>query len=146
MMLGHTYSMKKVAAVVILTTIALSTPSTIALADPTPAPSTTQLSPLEQYRVDRDLYLNSMKLRQQEINQINAAFNKTCTKVKKDYKNAILMAKTPDQKNQAVATRDAAISAAILAHESAMNKLGSEPTPPAEPMRLQKMQGKSKVR
>ena len=145
-MLGHTYVMKKSLACLVATTAALAISIPGAVAEPTPAPSQSPLPTLEQFKLDREAFLTNMRVRNQEINLINAGFNRACELAKRDFKRAMQLAKTPDQKNLAIATRDSAITAAIVARDNAINLLGPEPTPPAEPMRISKMQSRSKQR
>lgn len=123
--------------------LAFSLATPIAYADSTPSPS---LSPIEQYRADRDAYVAALKSRMQQINQINSAFKRACDKAKKDFKIAIRSAKSPDQKNAVVAARDAVISAAIIARDDAITSLGPEPTAPIEPNLANKIKGKNKSR
>jgi hypothetical protein len=146
MMLGHTYAMKKLMATLVVTTAALTISAPFASAEPTPAPSQLPAPSPDQFRIDRDAFVAEMKVRTQQINAINATFSRACDSAKKDFKRAMQLAKTPDQKNLAVTTRDSAITAAIAARDNSINLLGPEPTPPAEPMRIAKMQGKGKQR
>jgi hypothetical protein len=146
MMLGHTYAMKKLMASLVVTTAALTISIPVAVAEPTPAPSQGPALSIEQFKIDRDAFLANMKARNQQINAINAGFNRACESAKREFKRAMQAAKTPDQKNLAVTTRDSAITAAIVARDNAINLLGPAPTPPAEPMRISKMQSKSKQR
>ncbi|MFM6940490.1 MAG: hypothetical protein ACKOXI_00715 [Candidatus Planktophila sp.] len=146
MMLGNTYAMKKLMASLVMMTAALTISIPVAVAEPTPAPPQGPAPAIEQFRIDRDAFLASMKARNQQINAINASFNRACESAKKDFKRAMQAAKTPDQKNLAATTRDTAITAAIVARDNAITLLGPEPTPPAEPMRISKMQSKSKQR
>lgn len=138
--------MKKLLASLVVTTAAIAISAPVALAEPTPAPTTSPASSLEQFKIDRDAFFAAMKVRNQQINAINTTFNRACDKAKKDFKRAMATAKTPDQKNAAVATRDSEITAAIVARDDAINLLGPAPTPPVEPVRVSKMQSKVKQR
>jgi hypothetical protein len=120
-----------------LITASAVTPN-IAFADQTPAPTPAPTldparNPMEQFRIDRENYNNAMRLRDLTIKNINIAFKSACDKAALDFKSAMSSSKTPDQKNLAVTARKSAISAAIIARDSAIAALGAEPLPPIEP-------------
>ena len=150
-MLGHTMAMKKrviakgVAPLLLaLTSLALAPQ---AFADPTPAPAIDAYkTALEQYRLDKEIYLAAMRTRSQQIKTINLAFKDSCDRAAQDFKNAMATARTPDQKNLANANRKNAISAAILARDLAITNLGALPLPPVEPMKPMKAASKNKSR
>lgn len=133
-------------AIVALVAISLLAPAS-SHAEPTPSPTTDiQRSPLEQYRFDRDLYLEAVKVRSQLIRAINIVFKDTCDKALRDYKNAMSVAKTPDQKNVAATVRKNAVNAAIIARDNAITALGDVPVPPIEPAKPLKATNKKKQR
>ena len=116
-----------------------------ALADSTPSPSpspspsaTSTRTPLEQYKVDRENYLLALKARDNAIRAINQTFKNAIDKSTADYRLAMQLAKSPDQKFQANSARKNAISMAISARDTAIALLGTGPTPPAEPIRMAK--------
>lgn len=134
------------AAVVALFATSLLTP-TPSFAEPTPSPSPeTSRSPVEQYKFDRDSYLEAIKVRSTQIRVINNQFKENCDKAARDYKLAMSIARTPDQKNFAATQRKNAVSAAIVARDSAINALGPEPLPPVEPAKPLKVSSKKKQR
>jgi hypothetical protein len=150
MMLGHTYAMEKMsngkrAAVAALLSLCALTPQS-AIADPTPTQSADpSRNPMEQYRIDRDIYNAAMKMRNLYIRNINIAFKNACDKAALDFKGAMSSAKTPDQKNIAANARKSAINSAIAARDAAISALGEEPVPPMEPMKpLKAPKGKSR--
>jgi hypothetical protein len=149
MMLSHTKPMRerdRRAAIVALIATALLGP-TASYAEPTPAPTNdVQRTPLEQYRFDRDLYLEAIKVRSQQIRSINIVFKESCDKASRDYKLAMSIARTPDQKNLAATVRKNAVSAAIIARDNAIAALGAEPIPPIEPAKPLKATNKKKQR
>lgn len=113
--------------------------STVAVAEPTPSPSPTSTiirTPLEQYKYDREIYLNAVKARDIAIRQINATFKAAIEKSTQDYKAAMSLARTPDQKVLANTNRKSAIAAAINQRDAAIEELGEEPTPPIEPAKV----------
>lgn len=117
--------------------------SSSAVADPTPSPSpspsaVTPRTPLEQYKVDREIYLLEVKARDIAIRTINQNFKNAIDKSTVDYRMAMQLAKSPDQKFQANSARKNAIALAISARDDAIASLGAEPTPPAEPMKMAK--------
>ena len=122
---------------IVATLIAISTMSPmVAMAEPTPAPSTDPArTPLEQFRIDREKFNAAIRERSLSIRNININFKNSCDKASLDFKSAMSIAKTPDQKNFAAQARKNAISAAIVARDSAIALLGPEPLPPVEPMK-----------
>lgn len=111
-----------------------------ASADSTPSPSPTPSidsfkAAQEQFRKDRDIYIAALREREQKIRIINSVFNTAVLKANSDAKNAMAVATTPDQKNSINSTRRAAISAAIVARETAIATLGPLPTPPINPFK-----------
>jgi hypothetical protein len=149
MMLSHNNDMRKRdrrAAVVALVALSLFTPAA-SYADPTPAPTTdSQRTPFEQFRIDREAFLEALKVRSQQIRAINAIFKESCDKASRDYKVAMSVARTPDQKNMAATVRKNAVSAAIVARDNAIEALGDEPLPPIEPAKPLKSTNKKKQR
>lgn len=150
-MLRHTIFMKKSGIAKGLTPLALllvslsATPS--ALADQTPAPTVeTYKAAVEQYKLEREIYSAAMRTRSQQIKAINLAFKNACDKAAQDFKSAMSIARTPDQKNLANATRKNAISAAILARDVAIANLGELPEPPLEPQKPAKVSAKNRSR
>ena len=126
-------SLSRVAIVATLIAISAISPST-AMAEPTPAPtSDSARNPMEQFRIDRENYINAMRMRDLVIKNINIAFKSACDKATVDFKSAMATARTPDQKNIAATARKSAVSAAIVARDSAIAALGAEPLPPIEP-------------
>lgn len=151
MMLRHTIGMKKSAIAKGLTPIALIfnllSATSPAVADQTPAPTVeTYKSAIEQYKLDKEIYMAAMRARSQQIKAINLAFKNACDKAAQDFKSAMSVARTPDQKNFANATRKNAISAAILARDLAITNLGELPEPPVEPQKPAKVSSKNRSR
>lgn len=90
---------------------------------------------VEQFKVDRQAFNLQMRLRDQQINQINQALNATVNKIKKDSKKSMALAKSPEEKSAILTAQQNAIAAAIVAHDAAIASLGAPPTAPVEPMR-----------
>ena len=107
---------------------------------PTPSPTATSFKALqEQYKKDRETFIQAVKNREQRIREINSAFKASVDKATYEAKTLMATATTPDQKNAISAQRRSAVAAAIVARESAVAALGSLPTPPIEPVRPTKM-------
>lgn len=107
---------------------------------PTPYPTATSFKALqEQYKKDREAFIQAVKNREQRIREINSAFKASVDKATYEAKTLMATATTPDQKNAISAQRRSAVAAAIVARESAVAALGSLPTPPTEPVRPTKM-------
>ena len=121
------------AATLLLFTLASSAP---AQADPTPSPTATAdtyKSPLEQYKLDRDEYLQAIKDRDSKMRVINAIFKNSVDKANADARAAMLNAITPEQKTSTSSARRNAIALAITVRDAAILALGPVPTPPAKP-------------
>ena len=88
----------------------------------------------------------AVKIRSQQIKEINNTFKSACDKATKDYKFAMSLARTPDQKNLESSNRKYAISAAIVARDAAIVALGPEPIAPMEPIKSMKASSKNKSR
>ena len=124
---------KLTAATLLLLTLAASTP---AQAEPTPSPTATAetyKSPLEQYKLDRDEYLQAIKDRDSRMRVINSIFKNSVDKANADARAAMLNAVTPEQKTSTAAARRSAIALAITLRDAAIQALGPMPTPPAKP-------------
>lgn len=107
---------------------------------PLPSPTATSFKALqEQYKKDRDAFVQAVKNREQRIREINSAFKASVDKATYEAKTLMATATTPDQKNAISAQRRNAVAAAIVARESAVEALGPLPTPPVEPARPTKM-------
>ncbi len=133
------------AATLLLFTLASFHP---AQADPTPTPTATTdayKSPLEQYKLDRDAYVQAMKERDFRMRVINAIFKNSIDKANADARAAMLNAITPEQKTSTSSARRNAIALAITMRDAAILALGPMPTPPAKPERssIEKFEHKS---
>jgi hypothetical protein len=152
MMLGHTKAMRKVnpATGLLLLTLAIFpivvAPSARADSNPQTSPSTDPFKgQMDQYRLDREAFMNQMKQRSLQIRAINVAFKNACDTAASDFKVAMASAKTPDAKNAAIAARKSSISNAIAIRDAAISALGAEPLPPVEPTKpLKAPKGKSR--
>jgi hypothetical protein len=128
--------MRKTLTAVVATTafFSLSLPVAIAETTPSPAPTTSPLSPFEQYRIDRENYFAAMRL-------ITNNFKAACDAANSNYAASIAQAKSKDQKRAARLARESAITAATFEFESAKSALGPMPV---EPQRAMKAPGKNK--
>ena len=107
-----------------------------AQADPTPSPTATAdpyKSPLGQYKLDRDEYLQAIKDRDSKMRVINSIFKNSVDKANADARAAMLNAVTPEQKSSTSSARRNAIALAITLRDAAILALGPMPTPPAKP-------------
>lgn len=114
-----------------------------ASAEPTPPPAPINSidsfkAAQEQFRKDRDLYMAALRDREVKMRVINTTFKTAVDKATSDAKAAMTSASTPDQKNSINSFRRAAVAAAIVARESAIEALGPVPTPPIEPVKPSK--------
>ena len=100
----------------------------------TPAPDPFKAQ-MDQYRADRENYINAMKQRNLQMKVINTAFKNSCDIAASDFRIAMSNAKNPDAKNAAITARKSAITSAIAARDSAIALLGAEPIAPTEPVR-----------
>lgn len=148
-MLRHNLAMKpqmrRGAVVLTLASLLLSPIASFAEPSPSPSPEVTR-SPYEQFKIDRENYLDAMKIRSQQIKNINIVFKELCDKAARDYRAAMASARTPDQKNNVATARKNAISAAIVARDAAIAALGAEPVPPIDPAKPLKASNKKRQR
>ena len=129
-----------IALSVVLFSLALTPSHADVTPSPTPSPTATSFKALqEQYKKDREAFIQAVKNREQRIREINSAFKASVDKATYEAKTLMANATTPDQKNAISAQRRSAVAAAIVARESAVAALGSLPTPPTEPVRPTKM-------
>ena len=129
-----------IALSVVLFSLALTPSHADVTPSPTPSPTATSFKALqEQYKKDREAFIQAVKNREQRIREINSAFKASVDKATYEAKTLMATATTPDQKNAISAQRRSAVAAAIVARESAVAALGSLPTPPTEPVRPTKM-------
>ena len=96
MMLGHTKTMRKVipATSLLLLSLAISpivvAPSAIADSNPQATPSSDPFKGLmDQYRADREAFMNQMKQRSMQIRAINVTFKNACDTAAADFKSAM---------------------------------------------------------
>ena len=129
-----------IALSVVLFSLALTPSHADVTPSPTPSPTATSFKALqEQYKKDREAFIQAVKNREQRIREINSAFKASVDKATYEAKTLMATATTPDQKNAISAQRRSAVAAAIVARESAVAALGSLQTPPIEPIRPTKM-------
>lgn len=110
-----------------------------AQADPTPSPSATadtDMSPLEQYKLDRDAFLLALRDRDFKMRIINSTFKNSIDKANSDARAVMASASTPEQKSSAWSARRNAVALAITIRDAAILALGPMPTPPAKPEKL----------
>ncbi|MFM6841326.1 MAG: hypothetical protein ACKOVI_02750 [Candidatus Planktophila sp.] len=139
------WSVKASIFALVVSLFALSPISAYGDSTSTPTPDASR-SAFEQYRIDREIYLAAVKERNAIIRNINITFKSACDKAASDFKSAMSVARTPDQKNAAITARKNAISAAIVVRDDSISALGAEPVPPVEPMKPFKASSKNKSR
>ena len=129
---------KELAGITLLTCSIVSSGFSAAQADPTPSPSPsasadTYKSAQEQFKRERDDYMQVLRERDLKMRVINMNFKTAVDKATSDARFAMLNAVTPEQKNAIAAARRNAIAQAITLRDSAILALGPIPTPPAKP-------------
>lgn len=122
----------------------------IAHAEPNASPSPTATvfrTPLEQYKYEKEQYQAALKARDIAIKAINQIFKAAVDKSNVDYRAAMQLAKTADQKFIAANARKNALTLAISIRDEAIAELGRAPSPPVEPLKMSKLKSpKSKAR
>lgn len=145
---------KELAAVTLLTCSFVVGQLTFAQADPTPTPSPSSSvdpykSAQEQFKRDRDTYIQTMRDRDIKMRMINFIFKNSVDKAVADARTAMTNAVTPEQKNSISAIRRSAIAQAIALRDSSIQALGPMPTPPTKPEKLahdkSEIKGDSKI-
>ena len=129
---------KELAGITLLTCSIVGSGFSAAQADPTPSPSPsasadTYKSAQEQFKRERDAYMQVLRERDLKMRVINMNFKTAVDKATSDARFAMLNAVTPEQKNAIAAARRNAIAQAITLRDSAILALGPIPTPPAKP-------------
>jgi hypothetical protein len=114
---------------------------TVLNADPTPSPSpSSSLDPYksaqEQFKRDRETYMQSLRDRDIKMRLINFTFKNSVDKAAADARAAMSTAITPEQKSSISTIRRNAIAQAIAVRDAAILALGPFPTPPAKPEKL----------
>jgi membrane-bound lytic murein transglycosylase B len=132
---------RQLIAISLLTSLALGAFGTTAQADPQPTPSPSTTAEIykalqEQYKRDRDQYLQAVRDRDNKMRMINLIFKNAVDKATTDARIAMASATTPEQKNSISATRRNAITQAITLRDSMISGIGPIPTPPAKPDKL----------
>jgi hypothetical protein len=94
------------------------------------------MSPLEQYKLDRDAFLLALRDRDFKMRIINSTFKNSIDKANSDARAVMASASTPEQKSSAWSTRRNAVALAITIRDAAILALGPMPTPPAKPEKL----------
>lgn len=130
-------------AALIATLITLSIFSvSLASADERATPTSTlspsayaNLSPIEQYKVDLDLYFSKVQAREFEMRILNKNFKIAIEKARREYATALRSAKGPTDKSLFSAKFDEAKSNATAELEKAREDLGPVPLPPVEPQK-----------
>lgn len=151
----HTYPMRRfgkahgaLALVILSASLTSPSPATAdAIAAPSPSPSIESFKgSIEQYKIAKEAFIEAVKIRNQQIREINLEFKIAIEKSTQDFRNAMALAKNPDQKTIIASARKSAVSAAIIARDAAIEALGEEPVPPIEPSKFKKAPTKSKNR
>jgi hypothetical protein len=136
------------AAIAIFATLTCQTPLFAdAIAQPSASPAAEPFrGTIEQFKVAKEEYIEAQRIRSQQIKIINLNFKLAIDKSTLDFRNAMALAKNPDQKTQIASQRKSAVSAAIIARDAAIEALGAEPIPPVEPVKAKKAPAKNKGR
>ena len=92
----------------------------------------------EKFNFEKDAYKSAMKAREEAREKINETFKATIKKATADSKIALASATTAEQKLVIMNTLKNARTAAVAIRDSALAALGSLPTPPAEPKKVEK--------
>jgi hypothetical protein len=136
-----------IAAALVISFACTSIAPSFADPTPTPTPSSTTDSyklALEQFKHDRDMFINSMRDRSSKMREINMTFKSSVDKANADARSALASATTPLQKSTISAARRNAIDTAINARDTSIAALGEMPVPPTEPVRPPKTMGNNK--
>ena len=129
---------RELIAITLLTSLAMGALGSTAQADPLPTPSPSTTAEIykalqEQYKRDRDQYLQAVRDRDLKMRMINLIFKNAVDKATADARIAMASATTPEQKNSISAARRNAITQAIILRDSMISGIGPMPTPPAKP-------------
>ena len=92
----------------------------------------------EKFNFEKDAYKAAMMAREEAREKINEIFKATIKKATADSKIALASATTAEQKLVIMNTLKNARTAAVAIRDSALAALGSLPTPPVEPKKVEK--------
>jgi len=90
---------------------------------------------MEKFKGDMNSFRESMQVRNDARKAINTTFKAAVDKAIADFKAAIAVAATAEDKSTAVANRKNAIAAASAARDAAVTALGALPVKPIEPVK-----------
>ena len=92
----------------------------------------------EKFNFEKDAYKAAMEARKEAREKINEIFKATIKKATADAKIALASATTAEQKLIVMNTLKNARTTAVAIRDAALAALGSLPTPPVEPKKVEK--------
>ncbi|CAB4679248.1 unannotated protein [freshwater metagenome] len=92
----------------------------------------------EKFNFEKDAYKAAMEAREEAREKINEIFKATIKKATADAKIALASATTAEQKLIVMNTLKNARTTAVAIRDAALAALGSLPTPPVEPKKVEK--------
>ena len=106
-----------------------------ALADPTPSPSASPLSELEQYKLALAQFRIEMNLREQLRKEIAKAFIRSVKEADNLSKSAMRTAKNDRERTVIRNQRESAIAEAMKIRDDAIEAMGIAPVEPVKPVK-----------
>jgi hypothetical protein len=104
---------------------------------PSPSPTSTPLKPLEQYKLDVELYKMQVSEREQVRKDITKEFMAKVRAANSFADAAMRKAKTDDAKSAILAQQKTAVSLAAAARDAAISNMGPAPIEPVRPSKLE---------
>lgn len=128
---------KRISALLAISLVTTGATSAYADTPQAPASDSNKISK-EQYKKEKDSYIEAIRERDLKFRTINMNFKLAMDKASSDYKDAILEATSPEQKTSARTAYVTARTQAITKRDLAILNLGPAPMPQAENSRSSK--------
>ena len=108
-------------------------PASYGDATPSPSPTSTPLTLLEQYKLDLELYKIQVSARKAVREEITKDFMAKVEAANSFAETAMRKAKTADSKSTILAQRKTAVAVAAAARDAAISNMGPAPVEPVRP-------------
>ena len=111
----------------------IAAPSSYADTTPSPSPTSTPLTALEQYKLELEIFKDQMSEREQVRKDITKEFMVKVASANSTAKIAMRTAKTADSKSAILAQQKTAVALAAAIRDTAISNMGPAPVEPVKP-------------
>ena len=115
----------------------IAAPASYADTTPTPLPTSTPLTALEQYKLDLELFKIQVSERDQVRKDITKEFMTQVAAANNFAKTAMRTAKTADSKSAILAQQKSAVALAAAVRDAAISDMGPAPLEPVKPTKVE---------